>query len=201
MVSETQARDIHSKVRVFFKGQIKSSNKAYEPSVNPSKASTRNPNAGVANAGLGVLRPAIGALPLDGQAAAVANLGAGRIGNCHEMALLACRYASQVPITGIWLGSIGDLGDHAFCLLGPTGSPTWTCALTMQRSTDRGEWVVDPWANVCCPVPDYYTTFREKMEAWSSAGKRIAFKGSWVDPASADYVIGLQVGRMSFQQF
>jgi hypothetical protein len=199
MVTPTQAIEIHKRVRNFFKWEPKSSNKQYDILKNPDKESIRHEYHKVAWERFATLRAGRRDMSLAEEAEAIAKLGSGgRVGNCHEMALVACLYAKDVLPTGIWLGSIGGLGNHAFCLLGPTTDPTWTCTLYMSLSTDIGAWVVDPWANVCCDARTYHTDFCRKMEDWGDGGKQILSKGGWVDPASWDYKTGFLIGDLSF---
>jgi hypothetical protein len=201
MVNEVQARKVHGDVRFFYKWELKSGNKSYQGGAVTAKSTTRNKNQTVANSAVTTFRNTVKGKSLAEMAQAVSAMGAGaRIGNCFEMALLACHYASQAGIARAWVGSIGGLGDHAFCLLGAATAPDWSCPLKMGMANDRTLWVVDPWANVCCTAPDYYSAFRKKMDKWSTEKKAVAFKGQWTDPGSADYSIGFQIGSLSFQQ-
>lgn len=202
MVDEATAKRIHDDVRFFFKWDVKSSNKRYNGSKTSSKATTRNAHQSTAGTDLPIFRNTFSGMTLAQRAQEVEKKGqGGRIGNCYEMALLAGLFASRVPVNGIWIGGVGNLGDHAFCLLGATSAPDWSCAWKMRQSTDTSLWVVDPWANVCSAAPDYYTAFFRKMDQWGDDGKEISFHGKWVNPATSEYKLGMQIGTMSFSQF
>lgn len=53
------------------------------------------------------------------------------------------------------------------------------------RTQIKTAYVVDPWANVCCPVDEYPRQFKARMLSWSEKGKHIKTGGVWIDPGTA----------------
>lgn len=124
-------------------------------------------------------------------------------GNCEEMATLAGIFAYDAGIGTVWIVKIGNPGDHAFCLIGSDTPPRWKCA-GFFKNDKSDAWVIDPWANVCCPLRDYERLFTQKMDKWAVQGKRIyigddAFPESgWVVPNGLHYLAGFRTGILEY---
>jgi hypothetical protein len=87
-------------------------------------------------------------------------------------------------------------GDHQFTIFGlrlhgvqsftrykqPSSLPVITKA---SRAQIKAAYVVDPWANVCCPVDQYPSQFRDRMLLWSKKGKQIKTGKEWIAPGEA----------------
>jgi len=102
-----------------------------------------------------------------------------RAGNCYEMTALALRYLNNNhdwhsgPTAMI---SLTD-GNHCFAVVG-LEADDWDQAelLVAKPLRDWGDdcYIIDPWANVCCPADQYELEFHCKMFSWSMKGKEIA---------------------------
>jgi hypothetical protein len=214
---EDQAKEVHKAVRDFYKGCLKSSNKTYKMNFNYEnintfeKRATRNDNKAKVTKMLSIYRSL-----LDHEASSLFERGKKisqqprqmRIGNCEEMALLAAYYGltTYSDLDGkTWLGSITTPGDHAFCLLGPSTQPGWHSPPNMSKSNESKFWIVDPWANICCPIKDYYDSFMKKMAQWDKDEKMIIFKpctataSKNVSPAGDEYKWGFMNGVLGFR--
>jgi hypothetical protein len=130
-------------------------------------------------------------------------------GNCHEMSAAAAWYALQKNVGNAFIGFIEDPGDHVFCLICSGEAPEWrTVASTHKDRSDA--WVIDVWANVCCPLWQYEMLFTLKMVQWRNEGKRVLFewvpKGTstmqsgWIFPDSPDYLKAFKNGKLDFDE-
>lgn len=195
MVAKADAELIHELVRSFYKLDLKSSNKVYDldkvkPEVDKlgkhtlkgakNMALARNQAKYYVSNNITAFRESYrNQTDLLKKAKIIYEQDRyNRIGNCYEMALLAAYYAAEMEeLKGsVWLVTIDEVGDHVFCLLGPTKMPTWDSVVIMSKSNDITSWVVDPWANTCCTAADYFAKFMTKMAQWSSSGKQIVFE-------------------------
>jgi len=77
--------------------------------------------------------------------------------------------------------------DHCFTIVG-TVDPVFVDAPLDQWPSHL--FVCDPWANICCPAPDYPLRFRERMEKWARDGKRLLLGDAWSSPMSPDLLSG-----------
>lgn len=100
--------------------------------------------------------------------------------NCGALALAALDVVAQQtpPVQA----SIVELSiDHEFTVIG-----TMTPELLLKpfREWPSHLHVCDPWANICCPVPEYPEHFEKKMAKWSDGRKLILVEeGTWDLPS------------------
>ncbi len=214
MVGLTQsiARMTLQATRDFYKGQVKSANKAYDIEgkvkykagtvkrdtiVLPgSAADIRDRNAALAEDVLGSLRDEMkGKSPLEAGGILFKTRGP-RAGNCGEMACVAIHIAhvfGGVPAAKLYLkyveGKASKFGfSHQFMLMTKLDDDT---SQNPPNATgpQHTSWVVDPWANICCRLADFATEFDAQMTHWTRVGKRIhAKKGHaamWCEPSHA----------------
>jgi hypothetical protein len=113
------------------------------------------------------------------------------VGNCMEMAAVACGYLSSVKgAPAFHVCTLSPPADHVFVVIGqdpqkgrfPDDFSTW----------DDEAAVCDPWANIACLANDYPQAWDSKMEKWASRGKEIqggedkgamALAPKWISPA------------------
>jgi hypothetical protein len=103
--------------------------------------------------------------------------------NCGDLArIVAKRTIERGGYAEVWQF---DDATHGFAVIGhpPRGTATsfrdW-----------KDVWIVDPWANIACPAPQYIDRFIEKMKKWERAGKGILDDAvSPLDPAWINAVI------------
>lgn len=218
------ADDILKRVRVFYAGGHKSTNKLYNTSnaeavsypdmqthantqkvmaeIDPDellqKDVKRANNAVLARA----KRPAVSAATVNrsryekGQIIYASSNYAS--GNCGEMACVASYLAISVfgaDRNEVWIGTITKPGDHVFCLVGP--KPAAKSVEHMNNSS----FVIDPWLNTACTASKYEHRARVKFWKWHKQGKRIAFTGSvgtgWYAPGG-EYLDTFLTAPLSF---
>jgi hypothetical protein len=119
-------------------------------------------------------------------------------GNCGEMANVASYLAISVfgaDRTEVWIGRITRPGDHVFCLVGP--APKAKSVQQMNNSS----LVIDPWLNTSCTASQYEHRAMAKFWKWHKQGKRIAFTGSvgygWYAPGG-EYLDTFLTAPLSF---
>ncbi len=108
-----------------------------------------------------------------------------RSGNCGEMAALSAYYALKIHLIKrdfIYIGSIYDKGDHAFCLIAQ--APLKTSELDFASVKEATElraaksWlIIDPWLNTVCNADDYLNKTGTKLDEWAGDGKRVSWHG------------------------
>ena len=129
----------------------------------------------------------------------------GFAGNCSDMAAYAAWFATWRRIGTAWLAVIEDPGDHIFCIIAGVTRPRWDCVANF-RNDRTDAWVIDPWANICCPVRDYETQFNLKMDKWTQRGKRIYYQSrvyradGWAVPNCLVYRNGFLRGPIDYLQ-
>lgn len=107
--------------------------------------------------------------------------------NCAALAIAAQHVVAQQEPT-IQTSLVELTVDHVFAVIGSV-RPELVC-LPIQ------EWpahlfICDPWANICCPAPDYPDRFKEKMAKWGRGGKRIlSAEQEWVAPDRPGWLLG-----------
>lgn len=50
------------------------------------------------------------------------------------------------------------------------------------KGCSENDWVIDPWARICCPLKDYARVWDKKMEKWQKGGKKISVGRKDRDP-------------------
>lgn len=193
MVTETQVRSVFDDARAFYKGQIKSSNKAYAK--RPDETYTAKQQKRIDNqeessrlyesrrkefAGKTIL-----------EVGSTLYKRVTRDGNCGEMAAVAMFIAldkhnvadtEAVHVTafnkshtkfldgrGGFSGSKLTFG-HSWLRLGPRGG---------------AGWIVDPWAAVCCGESEQQDATLKTLANWASQNKRIFVQ--WEDGGGKKY--------------
>jgi hypothetical protein len=229
MVTKISAERIYGEVRDFYKGNLKSDNKEYDlndktfaelsKKIGEKRAleriTTRNDNQKTVLGQLERLRrdyptydiekgkPSV--LRLSATAEIIARQPNGRVGNCGEMAILACHYAAKKGIKNAWVARVSRPGDHEFCLLDPPATPpAWNSLEEMTSAIGDNAtcWVVDPWAGTCCKAGCYCEQFCQKMGIWTQQGKRIRLPdSSWTDPNNNGYLKDFYTSTLEYQQF
>lgn len=116
-------------------------------------------------------------------------------GNCTEMASVAAYLVAKGSKSEIIRIVVTDgPGDHVFTVVGePKG---W--AKICNPPPDRTSIVIDPWANVCCVVADYFDAFSTKMAEWCKVSKRIATGGSSYVLPDAKYLSAFGASAPNF---
>lgn len=121
-------------------------------------------------------------------------------GNCGEMACVALHIAienNHVPVNDVKYCQLdyanaedGRSFNHTFIAIG----------------TEEGEWIVDPWANVCCKTDEYADQVTAKMKKWNKEGKRLQFVqnekpywGSPEDPIMQDLIAPMCDGQAGYK--
>jgi hypothetical protein len=196
-----KANNTFTTVHAFYKGGEKSDNKKYEGNNLSPKQLVRNSKQPSNNVFLQTKREEVkNKTPQDiGHFFYTSGFSTG---NCGEMACVALYVAELkgVPKDQLKLmthytkhklfGNANGFG-HSYALLGP----------------DNGEqWVIDPWANICCDIKDYAETFKNKMDAWTAEGKRIgipAFMGgaNWLPPNDSHLATLLDAKEVSIRDY
>ena len=208
-VTQAQAEQVHAAVRSLFKNQYKSSNKAYLEIVEGlplvgTKSSEGRAARERKRASGDPLFPEMrtGYLhALQHGIKVFAQPDGARIGNCDDMACAAGYFARFLGIGVPWVARIGAPGDHAFCILGTASTPKFTRVRDVQFDY-QGSWVVDPWANTCCPLRDYPEAFSRKMDKWTADGKRIwcFLTNAWIAPSDEAYIKGFLTGPLRYEK-
>jgi hypothetical protein len=92
--------------------------------------------------------------------------------NCGELSKLVAKLVTERGgYAEVW--KFGKV-DHAFAVVGrPPG------ATTTSFSDWKDAWIVDAWANIACPAPQYIGKFVEKMKKWERSGKIIHSDTPW----------------------
>jgi hypothetical protein len=105
-----------------------------------------------------------------------------KVGNCHEMAMLAAVIARRLGLEAdVWVFP----GHHAFCIVGHI--PKEKSALEVETKHEH-LWTIDLWAGICCPSTAYDNAFISKMDKWSKNGKEIRHGVGWVKANSPDWL-------------
>ncbi|MGH7077984.1 MAG: hypothetical protein ACREFU_07780 [Acetobacteraceae bacterium] len=99
--------------------------------------------------------------------------------NCEELSCVACYYAFEdcKDKSIIWRGSLTPPADHIFCFIGSSANGLSNIVVSDLANSSLDIWAVDPWANVYCVIRKYPQLVAEKMERWTSYGKRIYWNG------------------------
>lgn len=169
-----KVRGTFAEARAFYKGHNKSGNKAYPGSEKPRHV-TRTEKSFSANQQISDLRN-----KLDFSKKSPRENGEYlynnevRYGNCAEMTCVALYIADArfsidknllfvASMRGLEKSSNGVEFGHEFALI---------------KLNNDEKWCVDPWADICCRLPEYSTEFRKKMQHWTQKGKRLALRGT-----------------------
>jgi hypothetical protein len=56
-------------------------------------------------------------------------------------------------------------------------------------------WIVDPWANISCPAPQYIGRIIAKMKKWEADGKKIIDGVARIDPTDSEWINDLRNSR------
>ncbi len=183
--------------RAFYKGDVKSSNKAYfargdggwQLDNSTDQKSRRNENRGISAAGFADRRADLkGKTPVDqGKILAAVDAGS-RAGNCGEMSRVALHIAIEayhVPPDKCFIGYRGYTSRGGILGFFKEDSKFGHEYLVL-GTADEVRWVVDPWANTACAYTDYLAALRDKLRDWNANGKRILVthkgRGAWVEP-------------------
>lgn len=129
------------------------------------------------------------------------------VGNCLEMASAAAYLAVRRQVGTPWLMCIQPPGDHVFCLVNEGQKPGAGKVDDFLTHPSDG-WVIDPWANVCCPAVEYQQEFCAQMLHWSKQGKTVSANVKYgenencthvfdIDPASFDYIKQFRTAPMT----
>ena len=168
-----KVRNTFEMTRAFYKGHLKSANKAY-PYSEGTREKKRTEDSFTANKQISDLRDMLDVSKRSPQEnGEYLYKNDVRYGNCAEMTCVALYLAdtqfhinkSQLflaTLRGLDRSSNGVEFGHDFALI----------------KLDDGKWCVDPWANICCSLSEYQTEFRKQMEHWTQKGKRLALRGS-----------------------
>ena len=89
-----------------------------------------------------------------------------------------------------------------FCIVSDGQKPTAT-SVSELRADPTGAWVIDAWANVCCPSRHYQREFTEQMARWSRQGKFVTGVSPFgpdvqVDTSSYEYLSGVTHATLKF---
>jgi hypothetical protein len=173
--TQDDATTVLTLVRNFYKGGLKSGTKMYE---HGPKQRTRNDNA---VAGEDIRAENRQKLIELGSVSAFARYLVDnniKVGNCGEMAALACHYAavisSDTPVIRYC-----ELGDHhAFCMVMDRGArytaESLDAVLWMKSAQMTGVYIIDPWMNLACEASDYFNDSLRKLLGWKEQGKVVA---------------------------
>jgi hypothetical protein len=198
-------------VREWFGGGLGADNKRYAPGAGgskpdqPAKRNADQAESLIARQGskgsLAQMRAAkLGACPAD-RGKWLKNSGT-RQGNCAEMTWLACQLVRERNANNhIWMAAIVDPGDHQFCIL-QQSRPSENCIRDMSAPADgERSVIVDPWAGIACYNTDFRKEFTEKMEKWTSAGKRIGLvaegRQNWIAGTDTKYLKDILTNKLT----
>lgn len=219
-IDAVEIKKIHDAVRAYFKGAIKSGNKVFDVKQATAKFSAgdekswekrldrmmlRNQNSDKADQAIALLRQKLSSAnysPLQYGEFVMRQRKADTVGNCEEMAKAAASLVTAAIGTA-WIGMIGPPGDHAFCLVNH-GRDVKPDFVKLFQFASSDSWIIDPWANVCCPIKNYPQNFTIKMKKWKSEFKFIIAwsddlkKNVNVDPASDAYLNGIYSSRIRY---
>jgi hypothetical protein len=117
-------------------------------------------------------------------------------GNCSEMARVAAKLVhDDSPDVKSYLCHVGPPADHAFCLLAEAPIhevPESIHDMCHAKLTQSTKWrVIDPWLNTACSGGTYHLNARDRLDKWTSAMKRVAWKGAdqnlpgWYPPSGS----------------
>ncbi|RKS27630.1 hypothetical protein BJ917_0484 [Pseudomonas sp. WPR_5_2] len=113
-------------------------------------------------------------------------------GNCDQMAYVSA---------AIVLNNGGDAslwkmpGAHAFTVVGiPMG--TYHSTHDFSEPEYINAWVVDAWADICCPASQYMEKLKDQMAKWSGEGRQIIATDwaatppvtRWMDPMDKNWI-------------
>jgi hypothetical protein len=222
-INEIFAQLILKDVTLFFKGDLKSSNKFYDENVcldektisaleckskeeALQKFSDRNKNKEIVKVELSKYREFFDYDTKDDAYAYGAEIilqpEKNRKGNCLEMASLAAFHAANKKSLNdlVWVGHITKPGDHVFCLVGKAEQPSWKSVSEMVKAAADDWWVIDPWADICCQAKQYDSKFEEQMSIWSGQGKRILMYGVEYNPSEEKYMFGFRNGDLRIKK-
>ena len=107
------------------------------------------------------------------------NIKLSKAHNCGELSYLAANFLSVQQMRAVQIVDVHSFiqgGAHAFAAILPDHFPTTQLGFKMGRNMDK--WssdilIVDPWANIVCPAPEYNKLFKIKMDEWYAKGKEI----------------------------
>jgi hypothetical protein len=110
--------------------------------------------------------------------------------NCGELARIAARRAIEKGgYAEVW--DFGPLTDHEFTVIGRparTGNPPVQETTSTTFANWQDAWIVDPWANISCPAPQYIGQLTAKMAKWQEANKKIQFGSEVLEPTHSAWV-------------
>jgi hypothetical protein len=192
-------------VRAYFKKGLKSSNKMHtitdqdmavanktslvlgqnRTTARVREAIQKNARRKKANVSLGLIRTATKGMNIVDEANALLTIPQEQLaGNCWEMAAVAGWCINSwfsIPFDHIFMASVTNPGDHAFCVCTLDTLPT---KLQFASVTDFTKYwyaykwlVIDPWLNTACTVRDYLEQTGQKLEKWGREGKRVSWTG------------------------
>ncbi|MBN2978398.1 hypothetical protein BFW88_13470 [Pseudomonas fluorescens] len=102
-------------------------------------------------------------------------------GNCGEMALLSQDIINKSGGTAtLWNAS----DAHSFTVIGgPSSKANPTVDFSEPAWADA--WIIDPWADIACPAPEYTQQLQATMIRWDKAGWKIR-EGTRLDMSPLD---------------
>jgi len=191
-VDPEAVRAVHREVRALFKDSLKSSNKIYSFSGTPVAA--RDHFGKDAKIAPGSENPKAMRRKLNGEAA-IWQIKQMRdfflpwlheyptdygyyvldqnelAGNCEEQACVAAYLCTLKNLNFVWMAHIQKPMNHAFCIVTDGTQPTMRSVSDFYKERARFGWVIDPWANICCPIHQYAAHFVLHMRHWRAQGK------------------------------
>ncbi|MGI4748883.1 MAG: hypothetical protein ACRYFY_22970 [Janthinobacterium lividum] len=191
MTNQDKATTVFNRVRARYRSGLKSSNKSYDiediaENLKPRRLSS---NTRTEQAHKGKSAQAVGFM--DAFIAQKIKVGAsdsaesGRtlwtmsanIMNCDELAQIACYQAHEEHVDA-WYVSFGDF-DHAICIIADKKTMELINGDSVAKLKDRSSaidaFAIDVWLNTLCRVSDYPSQVKQKLDKWTSVGKRIAW--------------------------
>lgn len=203
MVDSLTVKDIFEQTRAFYQGGLKSNNKSYYAEDNKmppisrflswklsKKKKLRNENVRKTLNSFDETRNCY-ARPGETllSVGTILHSTENKTGNCGEMACVALHIAIEkhnVPKDDVKYCQLEYNNAANGCSFGHT---------FIAIETQEGEWIVDPWANVCCATNEYADQMTAKMQKWNKDGKRLQFVqnerpywGSPEDPIMQDLI-------------
>jgi len=184
---------VHDEVRALFKDSFKSGNKIYtlyrpaaaemdalgmdaKMAALPSKEKAERRNENMLSANLQIKRMQEFSAPWRDQYPADYGyyvLDQNELaGNCTELACVAAYLCSLKQLHFVWVAYMQYPGNHAFCVVTDGSPPTMETVGDFYKERTRIGWIIDPWANICCPIHQYAAHFVLHMRHWSAQGKQ-----------------------------
>lgn len=197
MSTQLEAQKVHSEVRIWFKGKIKSDNKNYDFSHYSyggyphhdtvsdhflKKLMRRSINLNQAYHYVNDHRDSFDLDPVTTDsiltyAKHLYHIGTtqGQIfGNCYEYTAMTLLFAKNNSISSSVYYIEADDGpaDHIFCLFSPLKLHSHF-AISEMVSFHEDIWIVDSWANIVCPAYLYTNNLFLKARQWQHERKQI----------------------------